>query len=76
MTVFSATLPLELELELELLLALPTFSNPPATPPGGDVDVVAFFAKAVNAVSVFPVAGALIAATMPAWQWFPVVWPQ
>jgi hypothetical protein len=79
-TVFSATEldePPEDE-ELELLLADPTFNTPPrACPPGGDVDgVVAFFASAVKAVRVFPVVGALIAATMPDWQWFPVVWPQ
>jgi len=49
---------------------------PPMGPAGGVVEVVAFFASAWKAASVLPVAGALMAATMPDWQWLPVVWPQ
>jgi hypothetical protein len=43
---------------------------------GGDVDKVAFLASVVKAASVLPVAGALMAATIPDWQWEPVVCPQ
>lgn len=77
-TVFSATeLELELESEVEFEFEEETLRIPPATPPGGEVDgVVAFFARRVKAARVLPVVGALIDATMPDWQWFPVVWPQ
>ena len=37
---------------------------------GGEVEVEAFAASKVKAASVLPVAGALMAATMPDWQWF------
>lgn len=53
----------EEEVEFEL-----AFRTPPTAPPGGEVDVVAFFARAANLSKVFPVAGALIAPTIPAWQ--------
>jgi hypothetical protein len=48
------------EVEFEL-----RFRTPPTAPPGGEVDVVAFFARAVNAANVLPLLGALIAPTMP-----------
>jgi hypothetical protein len=50
----------KVEVEFEL-----TFRIPPTAPPGGDVDVVAFFARAAKAAKVFPDDGALIAPTMP-----------
>lgn len=54
-----------------------TFRMPPSgADPGGDVLVVAFLASKAKAASVLPVVGALIAATMPDWQWLPVGWPQ
>ena len=43
----------------------PTFRIPPTAPPGGDVELVAFFARAAKAANVFPDVGALIAPTMP-----------
>ncbi len=46
---------------------------PSGTVSGGEVEVVAFLARAVKAASVLPVAGALMAATMPDWQWDSVV---
>jgi len=49
---------------------------PRGTVSGGDVEVVAFLASAVKAASVLPVAGALMAATMPDWQWLSVVCAQ
>ena len=48
------------EIEFEL-----TFKIPPTAPPGGEVDVVAFFARAANLSKVFPDVGAFIAPTMP-----------
>lgn len=68
--VVMTTLEVESELDEELLFAC---KRPPATPPGGEVDVVAFLARAWKAASVFPVEGALIEAVMPDWQWLPVV---
>lgn len=65
-----------LEFELELLEDPAGARTPPAAPPGGEVDVVAFLALAWKASSVFPVAGALMDPVMPFWQWLPVVWPQ
>jgi hypothetical protein len=61
--------PLPLELEIELV-PFPRLSTPPTATLtfGGEVLVVAFFARASNATSVFPVVGALIAATIPDWQ--------
>jgi hypothetical protein len=50
--------------------------TPPMTPPGGEVDTVAFLARALNAARVLPVLGALIEATIPDWQWSLTVWPQ
>lgn len=74
--VFSAPELEEVSVEVELEDEL-TERIPPATPPGGDVDgVVAFLARRAKAARVLPVAGAFMAATMPDWQWFPVVWPQ
>jgi hypothetical protein len=49
---------------------------PSGTVSGGDVEVVAFLASLVKAASVLPVAGALMAATMPDWQWLSVVCEQ
>jgi hypothetical protein len=49
---------------------------PSGTVSGGEVEAVAFLARAVKAARVLPVAGALMAATMPDWQWEPVVCPQ
>ena len=55
-----------LTLELELLLEPATLRMPPkGADDGGDVEVVAFLAKATKAARVFPVAGALMDATMP-----------
>lgn len=48
------------EVEFEL-----TFRIPPTAPPGGEVEVVAFFARAAKAENVFPEVGALTAPTMP-----------
>jgi len=68
-TVVSLPLPL-----VELLLEI--FRIPPATF-GGVVDVFADLARLVKAVRVLlPVVGALMAPTMPDWQWFPVVCAQ
>jgi hypothetical protein len=54
------------------LLAI--FKTPPATPLGGADDVPATLARLVKAVRVLlPVVGALMAPTMPAWQWLPTV---
>ena len=41
---------------------------PPTGPEGGEVLVVAFAARALKAAKVFPVAGALMARTIPDWQ--------
>jgi hypothetical protein len=49
---------------------------PSGTVLGGEVEFVAFEAFSVNAASVLPVAGALIEATMPDWQWAFVVCAQ
>ena len=48
------------EVEFEL-----SFRTPPKAPPGGEVDVVAFLARAANAANVLPDVGALIAPTIP-----------
>ena len=42
-----------------------SFKIPPAAPPGGEVDAVAFLARRAKASNVLPVWGALMAATMP-----------
>lgn len=42
---------------------------PSGTVLGGEVESVALLAFNLNAASVLPVAGALIEATMPDWQW-------
>src|ERR1019366_1634481 len=53
----------------KLLAANATLStSPPTGPVGGDVESVAFAARSLKAASVFPVACALIAATIPDWQ--------
>ena len=59
----------ELEAELveeEVVEFELTCKVPPTAPPGGEVDVVAFFARAANFSKVFPLVGALMAPTMPA----------
>lgn len=48
-----------------------SFKIPPTAPPGGEVEAVAFLARSAKASKVLPVDGALIAATMPVWQWLP-----
>jgi len=58
--------------EDEVLLLL-VFKVPPTGPPGGEVEVVAFLARVMNASRVLPVVGALMAPTMPDWQWLPTV---
>jgi len=55
----------EVVVEFVVVELLETERIPPTAPPGGEVLVVAFLARAVNAARVFPVVGALIAATMP-----------
>lgn len=64
---------LEAELVEEVVEFELTLRIPPTAPPGGEVDVVAFFARAANFSKVFPLVGALMAPTMPDWQWLPVV---
>ena len=69
-------IPLELELELEAEVVLPedlTKVPPIGVPGGGKVEEVALLAFKVKAARVFPVLGALMAATIPAWQWLPTV---
>ncbi len=63
-TVFVSSLP--------LMAKMP----PRGTVSGGEVEVVAFLARAVKAASVLPVVGALMAATMPDWQCESVVCAQ
>lgn len=63
----------ELEAEVGLLLLLRT---PPTGLNGGEVLSVAFFARRIKASRVLPVVGALIAPTIPDWQWLPLAWPQ
>lgn len=53
----------------------PLFKIPPTAPPE-KLTVVAFFASKAKAARVLPVAGALMAATIPLWQWLPTVCPQ
>ena len=57
-----------------LLLEARTPPVPGAT--SGEVLLEALAASATKASRVFPVVGALIAPTIPFWQWLPVVWPQ
>jgi hypothetical protein len=76
-----ATPPVLAEVAVPVPLAVevpfpPLFNTPPLGPPSGEVDVVAFLALRVKAPRVLPVLGALIAATMPDWQWLPTVCPQ
>jgi len=69
--------PAVLAVELRLPLPPETFKIPPLTPPSGNVLLVAFFARLMNASSVrFPVWGALMEPTMPLWQWSPAVCEQ
>lgn len=49
---------------------------PSGTVSGGEVEVVALAASLANAASVLPDVGALIAATMPLWQWVNLVCEQ
>jgi len=59
----------EVVLEVTVLEGLfETASTPPTAPPGGLVDVEAFWARAMNALRVLPTAGAFIAPTIPDWQ--------
>ena len=54
----------------ELLLVL---RKPPTGPVGGEVLVVAFFARRMKALRFSgPVDRALMEPTIPAWQWFPL----
>lgn len=60
--------------ELEVVLPEDLTKVPPiGVPGGGKVEVVAFLARRVKAARVFPVLGALMAATIPFWQWSPSV---
>lgn len=58
----------DVELLVELAFA-PRTRTPPMGPPVGAVDAEAFAARDVNFARVFPVKGALMAPTIPAWQW-------
>ena len=49
---------------------------PSGTVSGGEVEVVALAASLANAASVVPDVGAMIAATMPLWQWVNLVCEQ
>lgn len=63
----------DIEVIVELLFVL---RMPPTGPVGGEVLVLAFLARRTKASKVLPVVGALMAPTIPAWQWFPTVCPQ
>jgi len=68
----------EAAVEKELVLVpLATAKIPPAGPPAGKVELLAFLARAMKALSVLPVVwAALIEPTIPDWQWLFVVWEQ
>jgi hypothetical protein len=66
--------------ELEEVEFASLLKIPPIGAVGGTVLAVKLMgglvARPMKAASVFPVVGALMAPTMPLWQWLPAVWPQ